>query len=671
MNVPFPATLVALFMFFSSLLSAGEAPKPKNVPLPDAAKAELESGLSALGKDIDALKSELKERPKLLALLPDVQIFHNAVRFAIEDDMFYENPKTKKIGEIDTAKKLLALGEERAKQLRAGSAPWTTQTGPVVRGYLSKLDGTAIPYGLNVPASFKEGDTAPRRLDFWFVGRDDNLSELKFIGGRLNGSSEFPLENGFVLHVYGRRCNAYKFAGEMDVLESLDHVRAHYPVDNDRISVRGFSMGGAATWHLATHYAGRWAAANPGAGFTDVRTYQGLDKKGVHTPWYEEKLWHLYDAVDYAINLTNTTLVAYSGAIDAQKAAADLMEKTLAAQDIKMTHIIGPDTGHKYEPKAKIEVAKLMDAAATKGRDPVPHNIRFTTFTLKYNTMHWVTIDALEKHWERANVNAAIAVGDKSGFVVTTENVAAFTLSFEKGHFPFDKRMPVIVDTVLLYTPDPSADRSLSASFVKNNGKWEAAKLPESDMCKHHNLQGPIDDAFMNAFLMVRPTGTAFNEKIGKWTKTEMDYATAQWRKQFRGEAQTKNDSDVADADIAAHNLILWGDPSSNKILAKIADKLPIKWMAQNIEVGAKTFPADQFAPVLIYPNPLNPTKYVVINSGFTFAEFAAASNAQQTPKLPDWAVLDMGVPISTRLTTGVKDAGFFGEKWELIKSEK
>ncbi len=670
MNVPFLAALiVALSM--SSLLSAGEAPKPKKVSLPDAAKAELESELSALGKDIDSLKSELKERPKLLALWPDIQIFHNAVRFAIEDDMFYENPKTKKIGEIDAAKKLLALGAERAKQLRAGNAPWTTQTGPVVRGYVSKLDGTAIPYGLNVPASFKEGDTASRRLDFWFVGRDDNLSELKFIGGRLNGSSEFPLENGFVLHVYGRRCNAYKFAGEMDVLESLDHVRAHYPIDNDRISVRGFSMGGAATWHLATHYADRWAAANPGAGFTDVRTYQGLDKKGIKTPWYEEKLWHLYDAVDYAINLTNTTLVAYSGAIDAQKAAADLMEKTLAAQDIKMTHIIGPDTGHKYEPKAKTEVAKLMDAAATKGRDPVPPNIRFTTFTLKYNTMHWVTIDALEKHWERASVNAAIAIGDKSGFVVSTSNVAAFTLSFEKSHFPFDKRMPVIVDTVLLYTLDPNADKSLSASFVKNNGKWEVAKLTDSELRKRHDLQGPIDDAFMNAFLMVRPTGKAFNEKIGSWTKTEMDYAVAQWRNQFRGEAQTKNDSDVTDADIAAHNLILWGDPSSNKILAKIADKLPIKWTAQNIEIGAKTYPADQFAPVLIYPNPLDPTKYVVINSGFTFAEFAAASNSQQTPKLPDWAVLDLTVPVAGRLAKGVKDAGFFGEKWELIKTEK
>jgi dienelactone hydrolase len=583
--------------------------------------------------------------------------------------MFYENPKSKKIGEIDTAKKLLAAGAERVKQLRAGHAPWTEQTGPVVRGYMSKLDGTAIPYGINVPASFKAGDTAPRRLDFWFVGRDENLSELKFISGRLEGKSEFPLENGFVLHVYGRRCNAYKFAGEMDVLESLDHARAHYPVDENRICVRGFSMGGAATWHIASHMAGRWAAVNPGAGFTDVRTYQGLDKKGVKTPWYEEKLWHWYDSVDYAINLTNTTLVAYSGEIDPQKAAADLMEKTLAAQGVKMTHIVGPQTGHKYEPKAKVEVAKLVDAAAEKGRDATPKEIHFTTFTLKYNTMKWITIDALEKHWERVDVHAFL--GENRRCAITTINVAALTLSFEKGQYPFEKHTQLNIDLTQLELPPPNADKSLTISFVKNNGKWEYGQLNESGLRKRHNLQGPIDDAFMDSFIMVHPTGTAFNEKVGAWTKAESAYAAKEWRKQLRGEVRVKNDVDISEADIASSNLILWGDPSSNKILAKIADKLPLKWTAQGIEIGAKKFPADQTVPVLIYPNPLNPKKYIVLNSGFTFAEFAAASNSQQTPKLPDWAVLDMSVSNAKRLAEGVKDAGFFGEKWEVLKDGK
>jgi hypothetical protein len=143
--------------------------------------------------------------------------------------------------------------------------------------------------------------------------------------------------------------------------------------------------------------------------------------------------------------------------------------------------------------------------------------------------------------------------------------------------------------------------------------------------------------------------------------------ATFQWRRQFRGEPRLKDDLVITDADIAENNLILWGDPSSNRLLAKIVRKLPIRWTAQGIEVGDKTFDAATHVPVLIYPNPLNPARYVVLNSGFTFPQFGAASNSQQTPKLPDWAVLDLSVPIAERVAgKGVVAANFFNERWAL-----
>ena len=49
-----------------------------------------------------------------------------------------------------------------------------------------------------------------------------------------------------MLHLYGRYCNANKFAGEVDLFEALDDVKRHYPIDENRMLVRGFSMGGAA-----------------------------------------------------------------------------------------------------------------------------------------------------------------------------------------------------------------------------------------------------------------------------------------------------------------------------------------------------------------------------------------------------------------------------------------
>ena len=67
-----------------------------------------------------------------------------------------------------------------------------------------------------------------------------------------------------MLHPYGRYCNANKFAGEIDLFEALDHVKKHYPIDEDRLVMRGFSMGGAACWQFAVHYPSMWAAAAPG-----------------------------------------------------------------------------------------------------------------------------------------------------------------------------------------------------------------------------------------------------------------------------------------------------------------------------------------------------------------------------------------------------------------------
>jgi hypothetical protein len=119
-----------------------------------------------------------------------------------------------------------------------------------------------------------------------------------------------------------------------------------------------------------------------------------------------------------------------------------------------------------------------------------------------------------------------------------------------------------------------------------------------------------------------------------------------------------KDDSQVRDADIAAHNLILWGDPASNRLLARIARDLPIKWDGNRVRVGTNTFSAANHVPVFIYPNPLNLKRYVVINSGFTFADAGSGSNAQQTPKLPDYAVLD--------LESTVVAADFFDEQWKL-----
>jgi hypothetical protein len=74
---------------------------------------------------------------------------------------------------------------------------------------------------------------------------------------------------------------------------------------------------------------------------------------------------------------------------------------------------------------------------------------------------------------------------------------------------------------------------------------------------------------------------------------------------------------------------------------------------------------------VMIYPNPLNPKHYIVLNSGFTFREYDYLNNARQTPKLPDWAVVDVTEPPNSRWPGKIVNADFFGEHWELMPPHK
>jgi hypothetical protein len=635
---------------------------PQGVVVPPKIKAGLESGVVILGREIAGLQHSLKSKPELLECVPDVQIYYNAVRYALEDDIFY------KTNDFGIAKKLLAQGMERARLLHLGQAPWNSATGLVVRGYVSKIDGSVQPYGLVVPATYKVGSGSRHRLDFWFHGRGDKLSELAFINDRQTKPGEFTPTDAFVLHPYGRYCNAYKFAGEVDAFEALENVKKHYPIDENRIVDRGFSMGGAATWHMAAHHAGLWVAASPGAGFVETAIYQKIFEKGPAPAWYEQKLWHLYDATDYAANLFNCPVIAYSGEIDPQKQAADLMAKAMAAEGLDLVHIIGPNTAHKYEPKAKIEVARRVDALAMQGRNPLPKKVQFTTWTLRYNRMHWVMVDGLTQHWSRARVNAEILDGGK--VKVNTTNVSALTLSMPAGLCPWDRggQPVVILDEQEIKGPTVAHEAPWIAHFQKQGVIWKLVKaVDDAKLAKRHGLQGPIDDAFLDSFIMVRPTGEPMNAKVGSWARDELNHALEQWHLQFRGEARVKEDRAITDEDIASSNLILWGDPRSNRLLAKILKKLPLHWDVDGVQFSNEKYSANEYAPVMIYPNPLNPKRYVVLNTGFTFSEVAHLSNSLQVPKLPDYAVVNINVPLATRVPHGVGEAGFFGEQWELL----
>lgn len=644
---------------------------PAGIALSDPDRRALESALAPLAQELRALEKVAAAKPHL----PDIQIFYQAVRIAIDEDEFFDAK------EIPAAKKLIALGRERARALARGKTPWLHARGPTALGYRSALDGSVQPYGLFLPETYAPAAPVRWRLDSWFHGRAEKLSEVNFLDGVLKGAGEFVRPNALILQPYGRFCNGSKLAGEVDFFEALADVKRRYRIDEDRIVVRGFSLGGASTWHLAAHFASDWAAAAPGAGFSETPEFLKVFQNETLTPtWWERKLWQLYDAPAYAENFRNVPVVAYSGAADRQKQAADVMVAALEKIGIPLVHVVGPGTAHKYHPDSIAEINRLVDALAERGRDPAPRRVSVTTPTLKYNRQAWITLEGLGRHWEKATVEGElIADGEVR---LTTKNVTALALQLPAARAPFALGRPVtvVIDGQRLTAPAPSSDRSFSARFHRAGARWQPGALADDGLArKQHNLQGPIDDAFLTPFLIVTPTGGgispvrpgfkrgAYSRDVSRWATGEQTRAIKEWRRHFRGEARIKADIDVTANDLVNYNLVLWGDPGNNLLLAQIADRLPIAWTRESITVGRKQYPTATHALMAVYPNPLWPRRYVVLNSGFTFREYDYLNNARQVPKLPDWAIVDTTTPPDSRTPGKIVDAGFFGERWELI----
>src|SRR5437867_1089515 len=171
----------------------------------------------------------------------------------------------------------------------------------------------------------------------------------------------------------------------------------------------------------------------------------------------------------------------------------------------------------------------MLDAIDERRRDPYPRKVKFTTWTLAYNRMNWVTIDALGKHWERARMDAEIVGSSGEAAVnVITQNVTAFTLEMGPGGCPLDvTRGPVVtVDGQKVTAPGPGSDRSWAAHFRKSGARWSIdivnnAGSDAPGLHKRHGLQGPVDDAFLDSFIFVTPTGAPVAPGVAGWVASE------------------------------------------------------------------------------------------------------------------------------------------------------
>ena len=179
---------------------------PPGIAVPDADQRALRAILSRLDARLDALKATRACRIFGSSPKPSLTLLTATNSLPPE--------------EIFQAKELLRIATERTDQLSHGDAP----------GHAPPAWSSAATFRKSMAACslmawwcrrlITPDEPHPWRVDAWFHGRSETLSEINFLWDRIQNPGEFQPRDTIVLHLYGRYCNASTFAGEVDLVRS-------------------------------------------------------------------------------------------------------------------------------------------------------------------------------------------------------------------------------------------------------------------------------------------------------------------------------------------------------------------------------------------------------------------------------------------------------------------
>ena len=632
--------------------------------LTEAERGTLTAKLAELDAAVVALRAKLGDGATTREALVDVEVCAKGTTWALRYGEFFEAK------DVARHVRTLEKGLARAGALGKGETPWADAVGGVVRGYRSEVDGSIQPYAVIVPTDKPGGGGGDDRLrlDVVLHGRDGKIQEARFFDAH-DGKAAPTGQPGLILHVFGRGNNAYRWAGETDVNEAIAAVRRSYWVDDSKVVLRGFSMGGAGAWHLGLHDPSRWSSVEAGAGFTETIRYARLKDP---SPTVLKGL-KIYDAVDYALNAFDVPIIGYGGEKDPQAQGSKNILDALAALGVPMktdglvtraegldfTRVIGKEMGHAVDkPSAALLAAFHDDHAARPATDPTA--LRFITYTLKYPRVGWLKIHRLVEHYQPTTLTATT---DGNVAEVKTANVAVISVGRNAAEtVRLDGVEHPLRDAVEGLLPDVYFRKTAEGwELLDHDGSLAVQNNARTE--KRPGLQGPIDDAFCDRFVVVRGTGTPRFPRVQAWADARLTQFAATWAQYLRGDLRIIDDTALTPADVETSHLILFGDPGSNRVLAELLPELPLTWTESTLKLADGTFDPATHAPALVAVHSKDPLHYVVINSGHTFgAREFAGSNALLYPHLGDRAVIRIG---SEAKGDEVVLDGYFNERWK------
>ncbi|MCE5240075.1 prolyl oligopeptidase family serine peptidase [bacterium] len=550
------------------------------------------------------------------------------------------------IGNLDGAEKqVVAAGMASLQRLERREQPPLRAGALNELAYITENDLTAQPYHLYLPPGYDGKRQWPL---------------IVFLHGYVPSTSvvdpwlpvpehcEVAGKHGCLLLVpYGRRNTDFQGVGEVDVLASLRQVRQVFNVDPDRIYLSGVSMGGMGAWNIALRHPGLFAAVTPMCGQTDMFRWWGWPREQA-PPW---KRWLIEwdNALDQVPNVRNQNIFVQHGELDNLIPVEQTRLMVEAARQqgtpIKCLEQTG-ESHYIYFRTESYENAWSWEKQFTLDRSP--RRVDLKLYSLEYNQAFWLTVDALGQWGTPGTVTAEVSP-EKEKLSLTTDNVTAVTIDSRTARLP--------EGCTFVWNGQPVAGQPGPDGTIA----LRPEAPPPPPLQKRRGLCGPCEEVFDTRFLLVQ--GTAGDEAADAELARRVGLWQAEWDQFADGPPPAKLDTELTEDDLQQCNLVLFGTPQTNSVLARMADRLPVRIGDHRYDIGGKTYEGAHLGLVMCYPNPLNPNRYVLIYSGERHGERLSVNHKHDL--LPDFVVFTTD-SFGRDDTNDALCAGFFGMDWQL-----
>lgn len=190
------------------------------------------------------------------------------------------------------------------------------QTGYFTASYVSSVDDSSQPFALWVPPGYSARKRYPLIIALHGSDADHRMIPEECL--RLHERA-FD-ERVILLSPLGRGDLAYQWHGEADIWDTINWVKSRYRIDERRQYLVGLSMGGYATWRLATEYPEQWAAIVPICG-------GGIPERAVALK--DTPVWCIHGAQDDVVPVaTSRSMVKALRAVSAAEVRYDELSDT-------------------------------------------------------------------------------------------------------------------------------------------------------------------------------------------------------------------------------------------------------------------------------------------------------------------------------------------------------